>query len=279
VDRGFSVKLGVVGTGLIGGSFALGARTRNLFQQFVGIDPDLSAGEQAVALGIVDETAAEVPADCDAVILAGPSDTIADWVVALAEHPAIVFDVGSIKGGVIDGVQAQLGQLPPRFVPCHPIAGRERSGPAAADEDLFADRLVIQTPHPTTSQAALDQVVFWWRSLGARTQIMRAADHDEVYALTSHLPHLLAFAYLQQVEEQHLQHAGGGFRDFSRIGGSDPDMWTAIFELNKRALLPAIDGFVEALGQLRRAVESGDKAEIHRLLTKAQRNRAGYDGD
>lgn len=272
-------KLAVVGTGLIGGSFALGARTRNLFQQFVGIDPQPAAGEQAVALGIIDETAAEVPDDCDAVILSGPSDTIAGWVVALAEHPAIVFDVGSIKGGIVDAVRTQLGTVPPRYVPCHPIAGRELSGPGAADEDLFADRVVIQTPEPETSAAALEAVVFWWRSLGARTRTMPAADHDEVYALTSHLPHLLAFAYLQQIEPAHLEHAGAGFRDFSRIGGSDPEMWTAIFELNKDALLKAMDGFAADFSQLRAAVEGGDTVAIRKLLTTAQQNRAPYDGD
>jgi len=269
------LKLGVVGTGLIGGSFALGARTRNLFQQFVGIDPDPSAVKQAAELGIVDEIAAEVPGDCDAILLAAPSDHIAGWVVALAEHPAIVFDVGSVKGGILDAVVAELGHVPPRFVPCHPIAGRERSGPGSAHEELFADRLVIQTPHSQLSQADLEQVVFWWRSLGARTQTMIAADHDDIYAVTSHLPHLLAFAYLQQVAPEHLQHAGAGFRDFSRIGGSDPDMWTAIFELNKNALLPAIDAYSEDLARLRRAVDEGDSADIRALLAKARRNRAG----
>lgn len=272
-------KLAVVGTGLIGGSFALGARTRNLFQQFVGIDPRAEASEQALALGIVDEVCSEVPDDCDAVILAGPSDAIASWVVALADHPAIVFDVGSIKAAVIDDVRAALGTVPERYVPCHPIAGRERSGPGAADEDLFADRVVIVTPQSETSAAALEQVVFWWRSLGARTQIMGAAEHDQVYALTSHLPHLLAFAYLQRIAPEHLQHAGAGFRDFSRIGGSDPAMWTAIFELNRCALLPAMDAFAEDFARLRQAVESGDSATILELLANAQEVRADYHGD
>ncbi len=272
------MKLAVVGTGLIGGSFALGARTRNLFQEFVGVDPLPSAGEQAVALGIVDEAVDDVPPDADAILLSGPSDTIADWVVRLADHQGIVFDVGSVKAAIIDAVRDRLGKLPERFVPCHPIAGRERSGPSAAHEDLFADRMVIQTPQPETSAQALEQVVFWWRSLGARTFTMEAASHDEIYGLTSHLPHLLAFAYLQRIERDHLQHAGGGFRDFSRIGGSDPDMWTAIFELNQSALLPAVDAFMADLERLRTALEQRDTDALREMLQAARLNRAGYDG-
>ncbi len=273
------MKLAVVGTGLIGGSFALGARTRNLFQEFVGVDPQQPALDAAVALGIVDQPAAQVPEDADAVLLAGPSDTIADWVVRLAEHPAVVFDVGSVKGAIIDAVRAELGSLPPRFVPCHPIAGLERSGPGVADEDLFADRMVIQTPATETDAAALEQVVYWWRSLGARTLDMAPREHDTVYALTSHLPHALVFAYLQRILPEQLQHAGGGFRDFSRIGGSDPDMWTAIFELNKTALLPALDDFAEDLARLREAVAVGDATAVRALLEQARSNRADYDGD
>jgi prephenate dehydrogenase len=272
-------KLAVVGTGLMGGSFALGARTRNLFQAFVGIDPDPEAAQRAVALGIVDEVAQEVPADCDAVILSGPSDGIAAWVLALAEHPAIVFDVGSVKAGIIEAVRAELGHVPPRYVPCHPIAGRERSGPGAADEDLFADRAVILTPQPETSDTALEQVTFWWRSLGATPQSMDASEHDVVYALTSHLPHVLAFAYLQQITPEHLRHGGAGFRDFSRIGGSDPEMWAAILELNKTALLPAIDAFAADLGRLREAVAKSDFLAIHEFLADARRNRSEYKGD
>ena len=268
--------LTVVGTGLIGGSFALGARTRNLFQEFVGVEPNADHADSAVRLGIVDEVAAEVPRDSDAVLIAGPSDTVADWVVRLADHPGVIFDVGSVKAAILESIHAALGRIPPRYVPCHPIAGREQSGPGAANEDLFADRLVIQTPGPDTDATALDQVVYWWRSLGSRIQTMDANAHDLMYALTSHLPHLLAFTYLQRVEPTHLEHAGGGFRDFSRIGGSDPDMWSAIFSLNKKSLLQAVSAFQKDLASIRDAISGNDVAEVRRLIATANARRHDY---
>lgn len=271
--------LTVIGTGLIGGSFALGARTRNLFQRFVGVEPDAENADAAVRLGIVDEIVAEVPADSDAVLIAGPSDVVADWVVRLADHPGVIFDVGSVKGAILASIDKRLGRIPRQFVPCHPIAGKERSGPGAADEDLFADRLVIQTPLAATDTAAVDQVVYWWRSLGARTQVLDAKTHDEVYALTSHLPHLLAFAYLQRIEPAHLEHAGGGFRDFSRIGGSDSQMWSAIFDLNKEALLQALTDFESDLGALRDAIAGDDVGQVRHLIDAARDRRLDYTGD
>jgi prephenate dehydrogenase len=273
------MMLTVIGTGLIGGSFALGARTRNLFQRFVGVEPNATHADEAVRLGIVDEVVAEVPADSDAVLLAGPSDVVADWVVRLADHPGVIFDVGSVKAAILAIIQERLGHLPPRYVPCHPIAGRERSGPGAADEDLFADRLVIQTPVAETDPEALEQVGYWWRSLGARIQTMDPRAHDEVYALTSHLPHLLAFAYLQRVESSHLEHAGGGFRDFSRIGGSDPAMWSAIFDLNKVALLEAVSAFEADLATLRDALASGEMGKVQALIAAARDRRKDYSDE
>lgn len=271
--------LTVIGTGLIGGSFALGARTRNLFQKFLGVEPNAENADTAVRLGIVDDVVDEVPPDSDAVLIAGPSDVVADWVVRLADHPGVIFDVGSVKAAILQSIHRQLGRIPMRFVPCHPIAGRELSGPGAADEDLFADRLVIQTPHADTEAAALDQVVYWWRNLGARTQVLDPQAHDEVYALTSHLPHLLAFTYLQRIEPAHLDHAGGGFRDFSRIGGSDARMWSAIFDLNKDALLQALSAFESDLAGLREAIAREDVAEVRRLIGAARARRGNRPDD
>lgn len=270
--------LTVVGTGLIGGSFALGARTRNLFQRFVGVEPDAERADTAVRLGIVDEVVSTVPLESDAVLVAGPSDVVADWVVQLADHPGVIFDVGSVKGAIVRSIRERLGRVPARYVPCHPIAGKELSGPAAADEDLFADRLVIQTPGDDTDPSALEQVVYWWRSLGARVQSMDPKIHDEIYALTSHLPHLLAFAYLQRIEPLHLDHTGGGFRDFSRIGGSDPEMWSAIFGLNREALLQALGAFENDLAAIRDAIGRDDVAEIRRWITNARDRRQDTSG-
>jgi prephenate dehydrogenase len=271
------MQLLVIGVGLVGGSFALGARRRRLFDSVVGIEPDVQRARQALALGLVDAIAETVPDSADAILVAGPGNTIAPWVVQLQSHRGIVFDVGSVKAPVIDAVRACCGSLPARYVPCHPIAGKEKSGPAAADGDLFLDQEVILTPQPETEPAACRTVTTWWEALGARVSRLEADVHDEIYAVTSHLPHLIAFAYLQQVTDQHLGHTGGGFRDFSRIGGADPDMWVPIFESNRHALLPALDRLQQDLAEVRRMVEGGDSEGLKRFIARARNRRGSFD--
>ena len=256
---------------MIGGSVALASRTG--FGRIVALDPDAVHAEQALSAGIIDERVAEVPADTDAVLIACPSDGIADWVVQLADHAATVIDAGSVKGAILEQVEAQLGRIPANFVPAHPIAGLERSGPSAADAGLFQDKLVIVCPTPSTSAQHLEQASAFWQATGARLQEMDPREHDRIYARTSHLPHLLAFAYLLGVDEADLAHTGGGFRDFSRIGGSDPDMWSAVFELNRSALLEALNGFERDLAAFREALESGDLARCRTLIARARARR------
>jgi prephenate dehydrogenase len=149
----------------------------------------------------------------------------------------------------------------------------EKSGPEAADGRLFAEKLVIITPTAEIDAERRQIVENYWRAIGARIEEMEPIEHDRVYALTSHLPHLLAFAYLQGVAPEHLEHTGGGFRDFSRIGASDPDMWAAIFELNKQALLPHIKQFQENLDGLCQAIESGNVAASRSLIESARTHR------
>ena len=267
------MKLVIIGTGLIGCSFAQGARAQGLFDHIVGIEPDAACAEEARSLGIVDEITTEVPPSADAVLIAGPSDTIAEWVIRLSDHSGILFDVGSVKSGILDAVSESLGELPVRFVPCHPIAGSERHGPAAADGSLFVEQKVVITPHSAINSGALASVADWWRQLGAHVQQMEAATHDRMLALTSHLPHLVAFAYLQLIDTGHLGFAGGGFRDFTRIGASDPVLWSAIFELNKTPLLQALDDFEMSLGEIRDAVDTGDLDKVRRIILTAQQKR------
>lgn len=269
----------VVGTGLIGSSFAKGAREQGLFKQIVGVEPDSQRAQSARALGIVDEIVENVPAGADAVLIAGPSDTIADWVIRLEHHRGVVFDVGSVKADILDAVAATLGEVPQRFVPCHPIAGSERHGPAAAHGSLFAEQKVIITPHAAIDPAALALVEGWWRSLGARVRCLEAPLHDRMLAVTSHLPHLVAFAYLQQVDAEHLNYAGSGFRDFTRIGGSDADLWGAVFELNRVSLLRALDDLEESLRTLRGVLETGDKETVRQIIRKAQRKREDFENE
>lgn len=271
------MRLAVVGTGLIGSSFALGARRAGLFESVVGVEPDTGRASRARALGVVDDTVDAVPADADGVLLAGPSHTIADWVTRLAGHRGILFDAGSVKVPVLAAAR-RSGALPSRFVPCHPLAGSERSGPDAARADLFEGAEVIVTPVPETDRAALATVAGWWQALGARVTEMGAGDHDRVLAVTSHLPHLVAFAYLQQITGEHRPHTAGGFRDFTRIGAADADMWTPIFQLNRDAVLAALDDLERALGDVRDLLSTGDADGLAAFIRRAAERRGGGDG-
>ncbi|MDZ7670760.1 MAG: prephenate dehydrogenase/arogenate dehydrogenase family protein [Gammaproteobacteria bacterium] len=272
--------LAVVGTGLIGGSFALAARRQRLFDEIVGVEPDAAHGRRALALGLVDRLAEDVPPNADAVLLAGPSQTIAPWVVRLAGHAGVVFDAGSVKGAVLEQVRGGCaGELPPRFVPCHPLAGSERSGPDAAAADLYRDAEVIVTPGSETDTAAVEQVSGWWRAIGARVLTMDPDSHDAILAVTSHLPHLLAFAYLQQVRDGHLPHTAGGFRDFTRIGAADADMWAPIFELNRTPLLAALDDLEASLIRARTLLNDADGGGLRDFIRQAGTRRGAPDRD
>ena len=265
--------LSIVGVGLIGGSFALAARNAGSFSKIVAFEPDEANAARALALGLVDEVVSEIPADCDAVLVACPSDRVPQWLETLQDHTGVVFDAASVKGAVLTATEASVGHLPANYVPCHPIAGLETSGPDAADVDLFRDKLVIITATAATDRERCKRVERWWQETGARTEHMDAFEHDRVYALTSHLPHLLAFAYLQGVAAEDLPHTGGGFRDFSRIGASDSAMWSAIFELNKDALLPRLAEFQKNLDGFRRVIETGDVAASKALIEAARTHR------
>ncbi|MCB1685976.1 MAG: prephenate dehydrogenase/arogenate dehydrogenase family protein [Pseudomonadales bacterium] len=265
-------RLTIVGTGLIGASFALALR--DSFSRICAIEPDPAHAAAVLDGGVVDAVVKEVAPDQDAVLLACPSNRIAEWVIRLADHPGTLFDTGSVKSGVLKKIRSRLGRVPEQFVPCHPIAGSERSGPAAADGALFRNCRVILTPPAGTDPVRSSRVADWWRAAGARVSTMDPEEHDRVYALTSHLPHLLAFTYLQAIEPEHLDHTGGGFRDFSRIGASDPQMWTAIFEGNRTFLLPLIDDFQQQLEKFRLAIERGDREECLRLIGRARALRA-----
>lgn len=270
------MRLAVVGTGLIGGSFALAARARGIATHITGVDADPGRASEALARGIVDELAEMPPGDVDVVLLAVPSDRVAPWVAALADHPGIVFDAASVKESVIEAVRSTLGRVPPRFVPAHPIAGRETSGPGAADAGLFESHQVVLTPVPETDARALTAVTQLWEGVGARVSVMSAAAHDEMLAVTSHLPHLVAFAYLQTVTPEHMRHAAGGFRDFSRIAASDPAMWAPIFTQNGRAVLAALDDLEQELNRLRALIAAGKREDLVQLIEESRRRRRAF---
>ena len=263
----------VIGTGLMGGSFALAARAEGLFDRVLGIDPDPECQRRAVELGIVDAVVEAVPDDADAILLAGPSHTIATWVRRLASHRGLIFDTGSVKGAVLAEMRAAGAEVPAGFVPCHPLTGSDQSGPAAANAALYRDAQVIVTPAPETNTAASKQVETWWRRIGAWVEVMNADEHDRVLARTSHLPHLLAFAYLQVVDDGQLVHTAGGFRDFTRIGAADARVWAPIFRLNRDALLHALDDLEAELGRARRLLEADDEQGLADFIESSARRR------
>lgn len=265
----------VVGTGLIGGSFALAARAAGLFERFHGMDADPAALAEARARGIVDPPRPEIAPT--AVCIATPVSGIAGSVAQMAQrHPdAVIFDVGSVKAPAIRALREQ-GALPPAFVPCHPVAGSERHGAAAARADLFEGCSVIVTPVAETAPSVVAQVSGWWRKLGATVTEQTPEAHDCLLAATSHLPHLLAFALMElldDVDEAALRRSvGGGFRDFTRIAAADPAVWGDILHTNRDAVLH----WVEALAS--RLTVGEDKAALVRRLAAAQAKRRQLDG-
>lgn len=274
-----SRSLVVIGTGLIGGSFAVAARRHGVFDEIIGIDANRGHATNALKAGLVDrllDPDQPLPADAGVLIAVQPS-AIADWVVRLEAHPLPVTDVGSTKGAVIDAVRERLGRLPPRYVPGHPIAGSEASGPGAARDELFAGKSLVLTPEPETSDAALAEVRRWWSDIGARVIVMSSAEHDRRLAFTSHLPHLVAFALMQGLDDHHFDFIGGGFRDFTRIAGSDPALWQDIFRSNRVALLEALDGFERILEDARRCLEEDDATALEAMIEQASRTRRRLD--
>lgn len=268
--------LAIVGVGLIGGSIGKAAKQRGLAERIVGVEPNPKSALWAVENGVLDAVAAEVPAEADLIALCVPSDLVAQWVITLADHPATIFDVGSVKSPIIKEIE-RTHTPPPRFVPCHPISGSEKSGPQAADGDLFDGCTVVLTPLANTASAAQQACASFWEALGASLVSMTADEHDAALAVTSHLPHLLAFAFMEQVTDQHLPLTGGGFRDFSRIAAANPDLWWRIMQLNQGALSQALEDYSNNLRALADAIESGDESQGLALIKAAAQKRRAAD--
>ncbi|MEQ9725006.1 bifunctional prephenate dehydrogenase/3-phosphoshikimate 1-carboxyvinyltransferase [Pseudomonas sp. WHRI 8822A] len=274
-------RLVVVGLGLIGGSFAKGLRARGVCREVVGVDLDAQACRLAVELGVVDRCEEQLAAACqgaDVIMLAVPILAMERVLAELAKlelGDAILTDAGSAKGNVVRAADAVFGGLPARFVPGHPIAGSEQSGVEAANGELFKRHKVILTPLPQTDALALQRVDQLWRELGADVEHMQVEHHDQVLAATSHLPHLLAFGLVDSLAKRNenleiFRYAAGGFRDFTRIAGSDPVMWHDIFLANREAVLRTLDVFRDDLDALRDAVHAGDGHHLLGVFTRAR---------
>ena len=260
----------LVGTGMVGGSFALAAKASGLFERVIGVDRNPDALREAQALGIVDECSDSLVA-CDAACIAVPVGAIAAAVAEAAKLCAFVFDVGSVKRPIVDA----LSPLPPNFVPCHPIAGSEQAGPKAARADLFQGHTVAMTPAAETDANALATVRGYWQALGAEVIVETPAAHDERMALVSHLPHLVAFAFMEVAgAAKSLDGVGGGFRDFTRIAGADADMWADILRENAPQVQHHLDALMEALRGFSAAAHGENGALRARIAAAAAVKRS-----
>lgn len=274
-------RLVVVGLGLIGGSFARGLRESGLCREVVGVDLDPQSRKLAVELGVVDRCEDDLEAACvgaDVIQLAVPILAMEKLLARLAGMDlgqAVLTDVGSAKGNVVRAARDVMAGRLAQFVPGHPIAGSEQSGVEASNATLFRRHKVILTPLAETDPAALALVDRLWRALEADVEHMQVERHDEVLAATSHLPHLLAFGLVDSLAKRNenldiFRYAAGGFRDFTRIAGSDPVMWHDIFLANREAVLRTLDTFRSDLDALRDAVDAGDGHQLLGVFTRAR---------
>jgi len=277
-------RVAIVGVGLVGGSFALALRRAGMVATIVGVDRNAEALARAAALGVIDtaaESVSDAAAGSDLVVVAVPVRAIASVLhdVALALDPgAVVTDVGSTKADVAEDARAELRSLFPRFVPGHPIAGREASGVEAATADLFKGARIVLTPHADTATDAVDLVRACWEAAGGRVVQLEAAAHDRIFAAVSHLPHLLSFALVSEIgsrpdSAELFSFAAGGFRDFTRIAASSPEMWRDIALQNRSALLDELDRYGARLAVFRELVDKGDGPGLQRLMAEARASR------
>ena len=277
-------RVAVIGVGLIGGSFAMALRRAGGVTSIVGVDRDAQALERAAALGVIDTAAgsvSEATKGADLVMVAVPVRAIGPVLhdVGRALDPgATVTDAGSTKGDVTGIAREELRALFPRFVPGHPIAGRESSGVDSATADLFKGARVVLTPEKETAPDALDIVRSCWEAAGGRVALLSAGDHDRIFAAVSHLPHLLSFALVSEFTSRAnaaelFGFAAGGFRDFTRIAASSPEMWRDIALQNRAALLDELDRYGTRLAVFRELIDKGDGPGLQRLMAEARASR------
>ena len=278
--------LAVVGVGLIGGSFAAALRRAGQVGRVLGVGRNAQSLARAVELGLIDEAAsAEDAATCaDLILLATPVGGLGDVLSRMRAHlrsDTVLTDGGSTKAEVVEAARAALGDRIAQFVPGHPIAGAERTGPEAADAELYRKRTVILTPLAENGAASLELVRRAWQACGADVIDMDADAHDRVLASVSHLPHLLSAVYMEQVAEAtdastRLALAGSGFRDFTRIAAGSPEMWRDIFLSNRDAMLAELADVRTVLDRAERAIADGDGAALLTLLDTAARARRNW---
>jgi len=280
-------RVALIGFGLIGGSIARAARAQGLAGEIVATARSAKNRARVSELGIVDrvlESNVEAVKDADLVILCipvGACGPVAQEIGAHLKIGAIVSDVGSVKGAVVRDMAPHLPESV-HFIPAHPVAGTEHSGPDAGFAELFIDRWCILTPPEGADAAALEKLRAFWAGLGAKVETMTAEHHDMVLAITSHLPHLIAYTIVGTADElegvtqsEVLKFSAGGFRDFTRIAASDPTMWRDVFLTNKDAVLEMLGTFNEDLSKLTRAIRRGDGEALFEHFSRTRAIRRG----
>lgn len=281
-------KIVIFGVGLIGGSFALALRKAGAVSEVVGFGRSASTLQQAQQLGIIDRIGEDVAAEvsnADLVLLATPVGQMAELMARIAPHlgaHTIVTDGGSTKSDVVRDAYAQFGGKVAQFVPAHPIAGGEQSGAAAARADLYIGKKVVLTPLPENPEAAVLRVQDAWQACGAVIHKLTHIEHDEVFAAVSHLPHLLSFALVHDFSQRDnrdllLSFAASGFRDFTRIAASSPEMWRDICLANRDALQKELQIYIAELNQMSTALAAGDGDKLEQVFRAARELRAGWN--
>ena len=273
----------IFGVGLIGGSFALGLKAAGAAKRVIGLGRTAANLERALELGVIDEACDDpaVVAGADLVLLATPVGQMGAVLRAIAPHlgrGTVVTDCGSTKQDVVALAYRELKRRAAQFVPGHPVAGAEESGVAAARADLYRQRKVVLTPLPENSERSIRRVRAAWQLCGARLHQMQPAEHDRVFAAVSHLPHLLSYALVDLMArhpnaKQLFDYAAGGFRDFTRIASSHPEMWRDICVANRKALLEELGGYQRELAEVKQLLRTGDAAGLEKIFSRARTAR------
>lgn len=280
-------KIVIFGVGLIGGSFALALKQAGAVGEVVGLGRRRETLDEAQRLGILDRIgseAAQEVGDADLVLVATPVAQMADVFARIAPHlgpHTLITDGGSTKGDVVAAAYKNLGVKVAQFVPAHPIAGTEKSGPAAAFAELYQGRRVVLTPLPENTADSVARVRQAWELCGATVSELTPQQHDEVFAAVSHLPHLLSFALVHDLaqrdnRDQLLSFAASGFRDFTRIAASSPEMWRDICLSNREALMAELLQYANELHVLYQALEQGDAARLEAVFSEARKVRSAW---
>jgi prephenate dehydrogenase len=283
-------KVVIFGVGLIGGSFALALKAAGQVEEVVGFGRSLSSLTQALDLGIIDRVGAspgQEVADADLVLIATPVGQMPEIMARIAPYlgpQTVVTDGGSTKADVVIAARAAFAEKLSQFVPAHPIAGAENSGAAAARADLYVGKKVVLTPLPENTVLNVARVRSAWEWCGALIHELAPAEHDRVFAAVSHLPHLLSFALVHDLavrdnSDLFFSFAASGFRDFTRIAASHPEMWRDVCLANRTALLVELDRYRAQLDELRDALQRGDGAQLEATFDVARSARRAWAAD